>query len=535
MKQHLRILIVEDSDDDAELIIRHIEKRGYRISSQRVDTAEGMSSALSENSWDLVLCDHKMPLFDSQGALAVMQEMQIDLPFIIVSGSVGEEKVVELMRSGAHDFILKGALLRLVPVIERELREAEVRQSNQLSAEALNESERKYRLIVDNTDIGFVTVDEAGIVLEANESYARFIGAANSDEVIGRSVIEWTAPDEQENNATAVTQCVKQGYIQDFETIYLDKDDNRRNILINATVADTPDGKRLYAFCRDITDRKRAEVELQKAEKRFRELYDSTSDTLMLLDEKGFFACNQATLSMFGCATEEEFCSKHPVDFSPAEQPDGSDSMIAAGERIETAMKEGSNRFEWVHKRNDTGEEFQTEVLLTAMEIEGRQVLQAAVRDVTERKQSEKEREVLNEIGNLVHTTSNLDELLAGIHQNIKKVMYAENCFVALYDPKTDMVSFPYFADQFDPPPTAREKGKGFTGYILQTGKPLLFTPELFETLVTANEISVIGTLPKSFLGAPLFIKSEPMGVLVVQSYEKEEEYTKQSSDLLAA
>jgi diguanylate cyclase (GGDEF)-like protein/PAS domain S-box-containing protein len=144
-----------------------------------------------------------------------------------------------------------------------------------------------------------------------------------------------------------------------------------------------------YGFITDITESKQAEEALQRSETKFRTLYDSTSDAVMLLDEKGFFSCNQPTLKMFGCATMEEFCSKHPADLSPTEQPDGTDSMVLAQQMIATAMKKGSIHFEWMHKRNDTGETFPADVLFTAMELDGNPVLQAVIRDITERKQAE--------------------------------------------------------------------------------------------------------------------------------------------------
>ena len=128
---------------------------------------------------------------------------------------------------------------------------------------------------------------------------------------------------------------------------------------------------------------------LRRSETKFRTLYDSTSDAVMLLDEKGFFDCNPATLAMFGCASREEFCSKHPADVSPPMQPDGTDSRTLANQRIATALEKGTNHFEWMHKRADTGETFTADVLLSAMELDGKPVLQAVVRDITERKRTE--------------------------------------------------------------------------------------------------------------------------------------------------
>jgi PAS domain S-box-containing protein len=134
---------------------------------------------------------------------------------------------------------------------------------------------------------------------------------------------------------------------------------------------------------------------LRRSETKFHTLYDSTRDAVMLLDTKGFFDCNPAALAMFGCASREELCSKHPADVSPLMQPDGTDSLTRANQGIATALKKGSTYFEWMHKRIDTGKTFSAEVLLSAMELDGKPVLQAVVRDITGRKQNEAERNKL--------------------------------------------------------------------------------------------------------------------------------------------
>ncbi|MDH4198904.1 MAG: EAL domain-containing protein [Spirochaetia bacterium] len=128
---------------------------------------------------------------------------------------------------------------------------------------------------------------------------------------------------------------------------------------------------------------------LSRSEAKFRTLYNSTSDAVMLLTEKGFFDCNTATLSMFGCLTIEEFCNCRPKDLSPPEQPGGANSLLLANQHIEKALEEGSLRFEWIHRRVDSGKTFPAEVLLSSLILDGKRVLQAVVRDISGRKQME--------------------------------------------------------------------------------------------------------------------------------------------------
>ncbi|MDD5754217.1 MAG: PAS domain S-box protein, partial [Methylococcales bacterium] len=136
-------------------------------------------------------------------------------------------------------------------------------------------------------------------------------------------------------------------------------------------------------------NRQKAENTLQSSEIKFRTIYDSNCDAVMMLDEKGFFDCNEAALRLFGCQTREQFCSCHPADFSPQEQSCGTGSIILANQRIATALEKGSLRFEWIHKRFDTGITFPAEVLLNAMILDDKKVLHASVHDISERKQIE--------------------------------------------------------------------------------------------------------------------------------------------------
>jgi len=142
--------------------------------------------------------------------------------------------------------------------------------------------------------------------------------------------------------------------------------------------------------------------------------------------------------------------------------------------------------------------------------------------DITERTRTERQRQVMFEISQGVTTTSNLDELLSLIHQSLKKVMYAENCFVALYDPESMLFSFPYFVDRFDERPLPVAMEKSCSAYVFRTGKPLLVTPELFSRLKESKEVELVGSPSPSWIGVPLQTPTSIIGVLVLQHYEQE-------------
>jgi DNA-binding NtrC family response regulator len=134
----LRVLVIEDSEDDAALLLRELRRGGYDVSHERVDTAAAMTAALDKQEWDLVVSDHSMPHFSGSAALSLLRGKESGVPFIFISGTMGEEAAVAALKDGAQDYLMKSNLTRLVPAVQRELREAgERREHKRLERQVL--------------------------------------------------------------------------------------------------------------------------------------------------------------------------------------------------------------------------------------------------------------------------------------------------------------------------------------------------------------------------------------------------------------
>jgi two-component system, NarL family, sensor histidine kinase UhpB len=173
----LRVLLVEDSENDALLLLRELRRGGYDPLWERVDTAADMEAALDERAWDLVVADHSMPAFSSSAALELLRSKGfVDLPFIIVSGQIGEDAAVTAMKAGAHDYIMKGNLARLNAAIERELREAESRRERRRAEEALRVSETRFRLMIEQSPLSIQIFAPDGRTVQVNRAWERLWG-----------------------------------------------------------------------------------------------------------------------------------------------------------------------------------------------------------------------------------------------------------------------------------------------------------------------------------------------------------------------
>ncbi|MGB7539321.1 MAG: HD domain-containing phosphohydrolase [Anaerolineales bacterium] len=193
-EKRLRVLIVEDLEDDAILLNRELERGGYVTETLRVDTRQAMAEALEDRDWDVVLSDHSMPKFSAPQALALIKDRGVDLPFILVSGSIGEDQAVAIMKAGAGDYLRKENLARLVPVLEREIREADIRKAKIEAEESLRKSEALYRTLIETSPDAIVVTDLETRIRMTNPQALHLLGVESFSDLEGVRWVDSFAP-----------------------------------------------------------------------------------------------------------------------------------------------------------------------------------------------------------------------------------------------------------------------------------------------------------------------------------------------------
>ena len=260
--KHLSVLIIEDSESDAELVIRQFRKAGYGITSERVETVDEMWSALARQSWDLIIADYGLPEFDAPTALAILQECGLDIPFIVVSGAIGEETAISMMKAGSHDYVMKRNLARLIPAVEREFTEAQVRHSKRQAEEALRASEEKYRSLFENAAEGIYQSTPDGRFITVNPAMARMYGYESPEEMVDSvtdiGVQLYEDPVERLRFTNSLNRL---GILENFETRSRKKDGTPICVSLSARAVKDNEGRCICyeGIVEDITSRKEAE------------------------------------------------------------------------------------------------------------------------------------------------------------------------------------------------------------------------------------------------------------------------------------
>ena len=277
----VRVLIVEDSEDDVLLLVWELKRGGYNLYYEAVDTRAGMEAALRTGPWDIVISDYSMPDFGGLEALATLRAHALDIPFIIVSGNIGEDVAVEAMKAGAHDYVMKRNLSRLIPALDRELREADVRRARVRAERELRENEARFRAIASNipgTVYQFVLrKGGSGAFAYVSADCARLLGVSPETLHANAGVFrELIVPPDREGYDQALTRSADKLTDLNWEgRIQLPASDETKWINLRSSPRVLDDGALLWeGVIWNITQSKLAEIEIRRSRQQLQELSD---------------------------------------------------------------------------------------------------------------------------------------------------------------------------------------------------------------------------------------------------------------------
>ena len=401
--KNINILIIDDVADDAELVALQLKTDRIKFTWKHVDTEKKLKDALRNEEWDAVISDYAMPGFDGLSALKIIKEWNENIPFIMVSGTIGENVAVDAMKKGAQDYLMKDNLKRLGQALLREIKDAEIKRHNKEVSLALKQSKAELQSVLMTSPVGIGIILENMILQYINEKISEITGY-NKDELIAKSSRIFFADDDE------------------FERV----------------------GKKIYS---DVEKKGVGLVEARLKRK----------------DGKNIDV---------------------RINLSRINEKDKSKGFIFTFE------------------------------------------------DITDRKRDEKIKSILYNISNAVTSSKNLKELVDLIRNQLGQLVDTTNFFVALYDEKTDTISLPYYSDEKDTYDSF-PAGKTMTAYVIKTQKSILAKKDFIEELEKKGIVETIGVGSEIWLGVPLRIKDKYIGVLVLQSYDDENAYSKDDLNII--
>ena len=260
----LNVLVIEDSEDDAFLVIRELRNNEFNIAWQRVETADALRRALETSAWDIILSDYTLPKLNAPAALEIVKRSQLDIPFIVIAGSIGERLAVDMMKAGAHDYVMKDCLTRLPEAIRRELREADVRKIRKQAEASLQISQQRYATLASTVPVGIFRHDSTGDCVYVNDQACKISGLSRQATLSGR----WSEalhPDDRALVEAAWEDAVQNHRSYQFEYRFQHADRTVRWAYIQAVPERDIHGHVVgyVGTITDISDRKQTELALQ--------------------------------------------------------------------------------------------------------------------------------------------------------------------------------------------------------------------------------------------------------------------------------
>lgn len=519
----LRILLIDDDSG----ILSHIHQllSASDLVGFHLDCVTTLPAALNKfhgNSHDVCIIDSA----ESNAGEFIIQAKRVGctIPLIVLTSSNAAE-VLNLIHLGADDCLVRSTLTS--NGLEHSI--CDVIQKSKLNAQR-QENENRYLSLIENAKDIIYTHDLAGNYKSANKA-AEILTGFSREEILTLNARDVVAEEFLQMSQEMVGRKLDAQVETSYELDMITKDGRRVPVEVNThLIYNAGRPVAVQGIARDITQRRAFEVALRDSEERYRELIENANDMVYVHDLKGNFSALNKAGEMITGYSREEAVKMNIADVVVSEHLQLARSMMANKTADSPTVYD-------IDITTKSGSRVSLEVSTRLIVLNGEPIgIQGIGRDITERKRSELERRVMLEIIQSVTITSNLDDLLTSIHHALGKILYAENCFVALYDKETDMFARPFFVDKNDMQVVTPEKlNHGVTSLVFRSGKPILLNLELFNRLLEQGEVERVGHFAPSWLGVPLKTPSETIGVLVVQHYESSTAYTERDLEFLSS
>ena len=388
MKKEIRILVVEDVTADVVAINHELRRGGFNFRSKRVETKEAFLHELQHHRPDVILSDHGLPAFDGFTALAIARDKCPDVPFVFVTGALGEATTIDTFASGATDYVLKDRMSKLAPAVHRALREAEERTKRWQAEQALREGEERFRMLVEGVkDYAIFMLDPNGCVTSWNAG-AEWINGYRSEEILGQPFARFYAPEDlkEGRHELALRMAAAEGrFEEDGWRVAKSGEKFWANVVITALRGADGQLRGFAQVTRDITERRKAEEALRVSEERWRQLVEHCPVALfvVLADDRIVFA-NAAAAGLLGAASREQIVGQFlPQFFAAAERPRALSRIRQLCERGPPAPALAATM-----ARLD-GVGIDAELSATALRFQDQPALQLLIRDLSAHKQAD--------------------------------------------------------------------------------------------------------------------------------------------------
>ena len=376
MSSVLRVIIVDDSAADAELIAHKLQKN-YTVEHAILDNAADLRKALVDKIWDIVLCDYSMPDFDPYRVLNILKEYDFDIPLIVITGTIGEEKAIQLLKAGCSDCILKTNMTRLPGLIDREIKEALIRKENRI----LNARLQKYQLLSDEASDAMLFIDMKGNILDVNHAAMKQYGYTDIEFLKLNIADLWRENDRgfiENQMKTAADKGIR------FDAVHYRKDGSPFYVDVSSQGAILEGNKILLSIIRDITERKQDQGLILASEIRYRRLFESAKDGILILDaETGKIVdVNPFLITMLGYS-KEELLEKMVWEIGAFKD------TIGNQDNFQKLQTNGYIRYENLPLETKSGQQIEVEFVSNVYSADNKKVIQCNIRDITERRKAE--------------------------------------------------------------------------------------------------------------------------------------------------